>query len=339
MRVAFLVRTPGGSDEAEVAIGYAAALRARHDVDARLVVTDAGAPAAEPAGVPVVDLAAVGDGAPFDVAVATGWETRLLVDAVPARRRATLVQSMEDRHYAAGTPERAAAAATHELPLAQITPARWIAALLGALQERPVHHVPTGIDKAVFAIPEQPSVTSGPLRVLVTGRAADPLGGVAEALAACAAAREDMHVTLIARDGASAPGPADVVLGPLAGAERAERSAQADVVLALSRVEGLAIAPLEGFHRGATCLSTPVTGHDEYLQDGVNGLLTSWDDERGTARLLDLLALDRALLAALRRGALQTARAWPSAEEATAALAAALTAIAAGPVPEPAGAR
>ena len=48
--------------------------------------------------------------------------------------------------------------------------------------------------------------------------------------------------------------------------------------------------------------------------------MTSWDDERGTSRLLDLLAADRDLLARLRAGALATARAWPSEPESTAAL-------------------
>ena len=73
--------------------------------------------------------------------------------------------------------------------------------------------------------------------------------------------------------------------------------------------------PLEGFHRGATCVVTPVTGHEEYVEHGWNGLLTDWDDLRGTARQLDLLARDRELLQFLRTNALETARAWPSWEQ------------------------
>ena len=87
--------------------------------------------------------------------------------------------------------------------------------------------------------------------------------------------------------------------------------AHTDVVLKLSRVEGMSGPPLEGFHRGATCILTPVTGHDEYLQHGWNGLLTGWDDPDGTARQLDLLARDRHLLHFLRTNAAATARAWP----------------------------
>ena len=106
-----------------------------------------------------------------------------------------------------------------------------------------------------------------------------------------------------------------------------------DVLLKLSSVEGMFGPPLEAFHRGATCVVTPVTGHDEYVEHGWNGLLADWDDLRGTARQLDLLARDRALLAFLRANALETARAWPSWDQASQFMAAALLAIRREPAP------
>jgi glycosyltransferase involved in cell wall biosynthesis len=254
---------------------------------------------------------------------------------------------MEDRFYAPEAPERAAAAMTHDLPLAMITEARWIARELEELRGGPdrlrVHYVRNGIDKDVFAIPErlQPSV-DGALRVLVEGSPAVALKGVPEALAAAGAMREPRHVTLVCGDRAAAtaslPAPPDEIVGPLSAEQMAALYARTDVVLKLSRVEGMAGPPLEGFHRGATCVTTPVTGHDEYLADGRNGLLTSWDDERGTARVLDLLARDRRLLHELRTSALRTARSWPSAAQSTAMMALALKRIAADPSPDPTGA-
>jgi hypothetical protein len=71
------------------------------------------------------------------------------------------------------------------------------------------------------------------------------------------------------------------------------------------------------------------------VRHGVNGLIVDWDDPRGTARALDLLATDRALLHELRCGALATARAWPSWEQAGAFMALALRRIAAEPPPSP----
>jgi O-antigen biosynthesis protein len=109
------------------------------------------------------------------------------------------------------------------------------------------------------------------------------------------------------------------------------------VVLKLSRIEGMFGPPLEGFHRGATCVVTPVTGHDEYVVHGWNALVTEWDDLRGTARLLDLLARDRRYLHFLRTNAVETARAWPSWEQSSTFMAAVLTAIRRSPPPPPRG--
>jgi hypothetical protein len=100
------------------------------------------------------------------------------------------------------------------------------------------------------------------------------------------------------------------------------------VVLKLSRVEGMFGPPLEGFHKAATCVVTAVTGHEEYVEHGENGLVVDWDDPRGTARALDLLARDNALLHRLRWGALATARGWPSWSQQGTVMAAALREVA-----------
>jgi len=352
VRVAFLVPALDLFGGVGVVVGHARRLRERHGIDAALVVTRADRASAGHGhqgllGVPVLELDAAREER-FDVAVATWWETTLQLHDLRAERYAYFVQSMEDRFYGADTAERAAAAMTHALPVAMITEARWIADQLEELRGTRngflVHYVRNGIDKSVFGpapgATVAPSV-SGPLRVLVEGRPGVPFKGVDEALAAAAAMREPAHVTLVCGDPAVCSGPvpagAHEVVGPLDAAGMAALYGRTDVVLKLSRVEGMAGPPLEGFHCGATAISTPVTGHDEYLADGRNALLTSWDDERGTSRLLDLLARDRRLLQLLRVGALRTARSWPSTEQSTAMMALALGRILAAPSPDPTG--
>jgi hypothetical protein len=125
------------------------------------------------------------------------------------------------------------------------------------------------------------------------------------------------------------------VLGPVSQAELAELYAEADVLLKLSRVEGMFGPPLEAFHRGATCVVTPVSGHDEYVMHRENGLVVDWDDTAGTARALDLLAGDRALLHRLRWSALATARSWPSWEQQGQVMAGVLRALRREPPPDP----
>jgi glycosyltransferase involved in cell wall biosynthesis len=350
VRVAFLIPALDLFGGVGVVVGHARRLREHHGVDAVLVLTraDRAVGAHDHAGlgsVPVLELGEVGD-QHFDVAVATWWETTLQLQDLNADRFAYFVQSMEDRFYGSDTAQRAAAAMTHALPVTMISEARWIVEQLeelrGGRERFRVHYVRNGIDKTIFAIPDVlvPNV-DGPLRVLIEGRPGVPFKGVDEALAAARAMREPAHVTLVCADRA-ALGPeaaqlADAVVGPYSAAEIATLYGQTDVVLKLARVEGMAGPPLEGFHLGATCVTTPVTGHDEYIADGRNALLTSFDDERGTSRILDLLARDRRLLHELRLSALRTARSWPSTEQSTAMLLLTLRRIVAAPSPDPTG--
>lgn len=278
----------------------------------------------------------------FDVAVATWWETTFSLFELDARRYAYFVQSLEDRFYPADAPERAAAGVTHGLPIAFLTEARWIADTLAQLQpDAPCLYVRNGIDKDVFPIPPALDVRlDGPLRIVVEGDPRVWFKNVPSALSAVAQMREPRHLTLVTGAGEeAADGIADRVVGPLTQAQMAALYAESDVVLKLSRVEGMYGPPLEGFHLGATCVTTPVTGHEEYVVHGWNGLVADWDDEPGTARKLDLLARDRRLLHFLRTNALETARAWPSWQQAGTFMAAALAAIERTPAPAPHGAR
>ncbi|MFZ2051237.1 MAG: glycosyltransferase family 4 protein [Solirubrobacteraceae bacterium] len=277
----------------------------------------------------------------FDVAVATWWETAFTLFELKAERYAYFVQSLEDRFYRHDEAERIGAGLTLDLPVSFITEARWIADTLALVRPgAPCHLVRNGIDKDLFAPLDRVTPHDGPLRVLVEGPLQVWFKQVPEALRAAAAMREPHHVTLISSAGerTGLPAPVDEVIGPLSHREMAEVYTQTDVLLKLSSVEGMFGPPLEGFHRGATCVVTPVTGHDEYIRHGFNALLTDWEDLRGTARQLDLLARDRELLYHLRCNALETARQWPDWGHASELMAAALLEIRQAPPPDSVGA-
>jgi len=280
----------------------------------------------------------------FDVAVATWWETAFSLFELDAARYAYFLQSLEDRFYQAEEPERIGAALTLDLPVDFITEARWIAETLRRTRpEARVFYVRNGVDKTAFPLAERLDVRGRhrPLHVLVEGYAQVWFKGVEQAAWAAGAMREPHHLTLVVPDREDLPEgiAADEIAGPLPRDEMSELYARSDVVLKMSSVEGMFGPPLEGFHRGATCVVTPVTGHDEYVEHGWNGLVTEWDDLRGTARRLDLLAADRRLLHFLRTNAVETARAWPSWEQAGQFMAAALGRIRRLPPPRPSGRR
>ena len=341
MKVAFLVNDLQLSGGVGVVVAHARQLRDRHGFDVTLVLArEQEDPhwSHEPLeGLPVVSLEEA-RGAHYDIAVSTWWETAFSLFEMRAERYASFVQSLEDRFYGPWEAERLGARLVLDLPVTFITEARWIADTLAGLRpSAPCHLVRNGIDKRVFA----PAATlepraDGPLRVLVEGNANVWFKGVNEAVAAVGQMGEPHHLTVVSpnRAGLVADG-ADRVVGPLSQRELAALYGETDVLVKLSRVEGMYGPPLEAFHLGATCVTTEVTGHEEYVEHGVNALVCDWDDPRGTARQLDLLARDRVLLHTLRLGALDTARAWPTWEQAGEFMAGALKAIRAAPQPDP----
>jgi len=273
----------------------------------------------------------------YDIAVATWWETTFTLFEMSAERYAYFVQSLEDRFYDHDKAERLGASITLDLPVAFITEARWIVETLSSLRpDARCYLVRNGVDKSVFAVPEsvEPSLDA-PLRILVEGSASVWHKQVPEAISAVSAMREPHHLTVVSGDPESLAGvAADRVVGPVDHAGMAELYREVDVVVKLSRVEGMSGPPLEGFHCGATCVVTPVTGHEEYVEHGFNGLITDWDDPLGTARQLDLLARDRSLLHFVRSNAVETARAWPDWEQSSQFMTTALLTIAREPQPD-----
>jgi glycosyltransferase involved in cell wall biosynthesis len=344
VKVAFLVNDLQLAGGVGVILEHAHQLRTHHGFDVTLVLVRE--QELEPwsyeqlTGVHVVTLRDA-QASSYDVAVATWWETTFSLFTVPARRYAYFVQSLEDRFYRPTEPERLGAALTLNLPVAFITEAGWIADTLAELRpDATVHLVRNGIDKRVFAPPDevQPSL-NGPLRVLVEGNPTVWFKHVPEALQAAAMMREPKHVTLVTGWHEGLEGlPYDRLLGPLSHAEMVGLYAETDVLLKLSSVEGMFGPPLEGMHLGATCVVTPVSGHEEYVRHGFNALLCDWDDLRGTARQLDVLARDRELLHYLRHNALMTARGWPSWEQQGQVMALILRRIAEAPAPDAGGA-
>jgi hypothetical protein len=304
--------TPSGG--VAVASAHARGLERDHGVEAELITVDALAPDRE-----------------YDVAVATWWETAGALWQLRTHRRALFLQSFEQRFYGVDAPfERLGAEAVLSLPLDFIAVAPWLRDTLVELRpDARCHVVPPGIDKDVFSS-EREIRRDAPLRVLVEGQPSLPFKGVQDALAAVRAMSEPVHVTLVALDpGDAGELGADRVVGGLDARGMAELYRDSDVLLKLSRVEGLGLAPIEGFHGGLPCVLTPYTGHEEYAEDGENAIVVGFDDIEGTAAALDRLAADRDLLASLSAGARRTAERWPDAAGSTATLHAALEEIAA----------
>lgn len=310
MRVCFLVPNLSPSGGISVISGHAERLRAAHGAEAVVV--------------PVCDveaLAAAQD-ADWDAALATWWTTIPYLHRISAQRYGVLAQGFDPLHYrAADLADRLAATAALSAPFDVIAVSAWVARMVGAV--RPSARctvVRPGIDKQAFGgAPREPA--NGPLRILVDGQPSLWFKGVREGLAAAEGMRRRPHVTLVAQDPSNIGGVvADRVVGAIGPEGMAALYREADVVLKLSRFEGLGLVPVEAFHAAVPCVVTPFGGHEEYLRDGENGLLARFDDTPGTIRVLDRLDDDRDLLGRLSEGAQATAATWPNHEASTAEL-------------------
>jgi glycosyltransferase involved in cell wall biosynthesis len=321
VRVAFLVNDLQLSGGVGVVVAHARELVERHGFDVTLVLArEQEAPHWRYDTLEHLHVAALPDvhGDRFDIAIGTWWETAFSLFTVPADRYAFFLQSLEDRFYRPDEAPRHMAPLVLDLPVAYITEARWIAAILGDLRpDAPRYLVRNGLDKRTFPATREPApAIDGPLRILIEGNPDVWFKHVKLAAKATRAMKEPHHVTLVSgMPGDVASLGVDRYLTGLSHQEMAEVYAESHVLLKLSSVEGMFGPPLEGFHMGATCVVTPVTGHEEYVVHGWNGLICDWDDPHGTAALLDLLARDRRLLHHLRRNAVHTARTWPSWEQ------------------------
>jgi len=349
MRVAFLVAGQGRSGGMGVIRAHARHLREHEGIEAVLVdVGGAGppSPTRRTADVPVRSLVSL-DGTPFDVAVATWWTTADHLWDVPATARAVLLQSPDARYYREHeAPDRLGATIVLALPVHWLVVSERLETTVRVVApDARVWRVPPGIDKSTFkpappcdggprssgsaSRPVTSPVDGGPLRVLVEGQPSLWFKAVPEAVAAVRAMSAPATVTVVAPEPAGDLG-ADRVAGGLGPAGMAALYAEHDVLLKLSRFEGLGLPVLEAFHVGRPCVATPF---GDLVEHGVNGLVAGFDDGPGTVAALDRLASDPALRARLGEGALATAAAWPDVHAGSAAFADALRELAAAPSP------
>lgn len=273
----------------------------------------------------------------FDVVVATWWRTVYELHRVDARRYVYFVQSIESRFYALDQPRFAAlAGATYDLPLSAITISPWLQAYLGLRHGRPAFLAPNGIDKTSFT-PFGPSFEARPtegLRVLVEGPIDVAMKQVPETIEVVRDSKASEVWLLTSSDIDNYPGvdrifsrvPIDVTPGIY-------RSC--DVLVKLSRVEGMFGPPLEMMHCGGTSVIWDVTGHEDYLVHDHNGLVTPTGDYESVIAAINRLAVDPELVRRLSTAGLHTAAAWPGWPDSSARFHRWLTTLARHPQPQP----
>ena len=319
MRIVFL--SPELPEAGDPAGARVRSLAGRDGVDVLLALTGARPSAGQDVAWDGARVVAVEDPAVrgADVAIALHWRACAHLFSLGAARTALLVDAFAHERLGTWEADRVPAALAYDLPIDVLAGGDWIVRAFA--RRRPgvrARLARAAVDGAVFrpAEPAGERAADAPLRVVVDDRwRPDPtVSDAGETLAA--------HGVL--------PLPLPPGASP---AERAEVLRGADVLLLLDPAGGDGAVVREAMACGAVPVVLPAGGQADPVVDDENGLVVEPDDHRGTARRLERLAGDPALLARLRAGALEAAAAWPDEAAASDELQASLTELVAEPMP------
>jgi len=248
----------------------------------------------------------------YDLGIMTWWATVEPMLKLNCGKFLYFVQSLESR-FALNVGDRRSqllAASTYELALPVVTVANWLANLLQAQTKSKVWFIKNGIDKNIF----KPGIINSSVEVehpvfLIEGALDVPMKAVNETLKILREIDgiEIWHVNPSKEKSVFA----DKTFNKVNFVDMPLIYQKSDVLIKMSRVEGMFGPPLEGFHCGATAIVSKVTGHDEYIVDGYNSLTVEVDDFPAMKSKVKNLLNDRSLLTHLKQGALKTAQSWP----------------------------
>ncbi|WIG81904.1 glycosyltransferase [Photobacterium damselae] len=248
----------------------------------------------------------------FDLAIATWWRTVYDLNRITADKYCYFVQSIESKFY----PEedvilRNLVELTYSLDLCIITEATWIKDYLKSEYNQEAYLVKNGIRKEYFNNDISPiSPRDEKVRILVEGPLGVSFKNTELAVELALQSNADEVWMLTSTEIAAYP-KVDRLFSRVPISKVGEIYSSCDVLIKLSTVEGMFGPPLECYHCGATSITYDVTGYDEYIVDGVNGLVSFSRENQDIINKINELVKDKEKLSNLKIEAINTANRWP----------------------------
>ena len=253
----------------------------------------------------------------FDVVISTWWRLVYEVYRVKGKHYIYFVQSIESKFYSEEEkPLRQLAEATYMLPMEIITEATWIKDYLKKNYLKDAVLVQNGIRKDIYTTQGKcyAKRIPGKLRVLIEGPIDVSFKNVPKAVELCCQSDADEIWLMTSSNITSYPG-VDRVFSRVPIFDTPPIYRSCDVILKLSYVEGMSGPPLEMYHCGGTSITYDVTGHDEYIVHGENGLVVARNDDKKVIEYINKLKHERTYLEKLKENAIKTANKWPGWED------------------------
>jgi len=246
----------------------------------------------------------------FDIVIATWWKTALELYRFQGAKLAYFVQSIESRFYSEDQgPLRSYIEKTYDLDVHFCTEAKWIQKHLKDRHDKTAVLVPNGIRKDIYKPLGSAEKRVRP-RVLIEGPFNVGFKNTGFAIGAAKAAGADDIWVLTSTPVRYIP-YVDKVFSQVPIFRTNAIYQQCDVLIKLSTVEGMFGPPLEIFHCGGTAIVLDVTGHDEYIVDGSNGLVIKSRSFSDVVDSIKSLLDSPDSLSSLKFNASQTAKVWP----------------------------
>lgn len=253
----------------------------------------------------------------FDMAIATWWRTVYELYRIKAKHYVYFVQSIESKFYSDEEQGiKMLAEMTYFLDMKVITEATWIKEYLEkyGVDAYLVHN---GIRKDIYKATSDTYEKCDGLRILVEGPVDVAFKNVPRTIELVKQSKAD-EVWLLTSSKVEEYEGVDRVFSQIPPKDCAKIYRSCDAIVKLSYVEGMFGPPLEMFHCGGTAIVYDVTGHDEYIVNGKNGIVVKTDDEQDVIDSINKLKDDSKYLNKLKKGALKTASEWCSWPESSA---------------------
>ena len=245
----------------------------------------------------------------FDIAIATWWRTVYNLHLISAKKYIYFVQSIESRFYEDNEIGlKMLADMTYLMDLRVITEATWIKDYLEKNYNSDVILVKNGIRKDIFNLDGERYEKSKGLRVLVEGPIDVPFKNVPRTIELIRKSNAS-EIWLLTSSVIDKYKGVDKVFSKIPPEECAKVYRSCDVIVKLSFVEGMFGPPLEMFHCGGTTIVYNVTGYDEYIKNGYNGIVAKMGEEDKVIEAVNSLTnLEK--LEILKSNAIKTANKW-----------------------------
>lgn len=253
----------------------------------------------------------------YDVVICTWWAMVCDAYKIKGKQYLYFVQSIESKFAPEKEkPTRRYAESTYMMPMEIITEATWIKEYLELNYLKHPILVHNGIRKDIYCANGEVIKPRevGKLRVLVEGPVDVDFKNVPKTIKLARKSKAD-EIWLMTSSEISSYRGVDRVFSRVPIWEAAKIYRSCDVIVKLSYVEGMFGPPLEMFHCGGTAITYDVTGHDEYIIHGTNGLVVYRDEDNKVISYINKLKDEPDYLEKLKQGALETAANWIGWEE------------------------